>query len=58
MKLLNPVLKELHVDSLAVPIERYFSNQDPLRSGTTHNLRMYFVSLLFICAAHTLHCLS
>jgi hypothetical protein len=29
MKLLNPVLKKLHTDSVAVP-EWYFSNQDPL----------------------------
>jgi len=58
MKLLNPVLKKLHVDSMAVPTERDFSNQDPLWSGTTQNLQTYLVSLLFIRAAHTLHCLS
>jgi hypothetical protein len=55
MKLLNSLLKKLHVDSLAVPTERYFSNQDSLWSGTTQNLQTYLVSLLFIRATHTLH---
>ena len=36
----------------------YFSKQNPLWRGTTQNLQMFLVSLHFLCAAHTLHCLG
>ena len=38
--------------------EWYFSKQDPLWSRTTQNLQIDLVSLCFLCAAHTLHCLA
>jgi len=57
MKLLNPVLKKLRKDSVAVP-EWYFSNQDPLWSGTIQNLQMHLVSLCLLRAAGTLYCLA
>jgi hypothetical protein len=37
-------MKHLHEtvwQFLAVPTDRYFSNQDPVCSRTTHNLQMY-----------------
>lgn len=53
IKLLNPVAKKLHADSLTVP-KRYFSNQHPLWSGTSQNLQGHLVSLLL--SAPRAHC--
>ena len=55
--LLCPRLQNLHVDSLVVHHWMVFLKQDPLWSRTTQNLKMYLVSLHFLCAAHTLYCL-
>ena len=52
MKLLNPVLKKLHTDSVAVP-EWNLSNQDPLWSGTIKNLQIHLVfTLPLTCSVH------
>jgi hypothetical protein len=49
MKLLNPVAKKLHADSLTFR-KRYFSYEDALWSGTSQNLQRHLLSLLLRAA--------
>ena len=56
--LLSPRLQKLHVDSLVVLHWMIFLKTRPFVKRNLADLQMYLVSLRFLCAAHTLHCLA